>query len=91
MAAQQVAELENQIAQTNLETLQVRLDSGSGSFGDVQDARQQVNERFVALQDTNFAKEPNSAAPRYRRTGKLGESMRPRMHLYSKDLLPART
>jgi len=91
MAAQQVAELENQIAQTNLETLQVRLDSGSGSFGDVQDARQQVNERFVALQDTNFAKEPNSAAPRYRRTGKLGESMRPRMHLYSKDLLRART
>ena len=54
MATQQIAELENQIAQTNLETLQVRLDSGSGSFGDVQDARQQVNERFVALQDTNF-------------------------------------
>ena len=53
-AAQQVAELENQLAETNLESLKIRLDSGAGSFGDLQDARQQLNERYLALQDADF-------------------------------------
>lgn len=53
-AAQQVAELENQLAQTNLESLKIKLDSGAGSFGDLEDARQQLNERYLALQDAAF-------------------------------------
>ena len=53
-AAQQVADLEYQIAQSNLQSLQVRLDSGSASFHDVEDAREQASERFISLGDTSY-------------------------------------
>lgn len=53
-AAQQVADLEYQIAQSNLQTLQVRLDSGAASFHDVEDAREQASERFISLGDTHY-------------------------------------
>ncbi|HZQ69924.1 MAG TPA: TolC family protein [Terriglobales bacterium] len=53
-AAQQVADLEYQIAQSNLQALQVRLDAGSASFHDVEDAREQAGERFISLGDTNY-------------------------------------
>ena len=53
-AAKEVADLEYQVAQSNLESLKVRLDSGSAAWHDVQDAREQVNERYNTLQDANF-------------------------------------
>ena len=53
-AAQQVADLEYQIAQSNLQSLQVRLDSGGASFHDVEDAREQASERFISLGDTSY-------------------------------------
>ena len=56
-AAQQVAELEYQIANSNVEALQVRFDAGASTLHDVQDARDQVNQRYDALEDTTFALE----------------------------------
>jgi outer membrane protein TolC len=53
-AAQQVVDLEYQIAKSNADALQVRLDAGSATLHDLDDARGQVNERYDALQDTNF-------------------------------------
>ena len=53
-AAKEVADLEYQVAQSNLESMKVRLDSGSTAWHDVQDAREQVNERYNTLQDANF-------------------------------------
>jgi adhesin transport system outer membrane protein len=53
-AAQQVADLEYQIAQSNLQSLQVRLDSGGAAFHDVEDAREQASERFISLGDTEY-------------------------------------
>ena len=53
-AAKEVADLEYQVAQSNLESLRVRLDAGSIGWHDVQDARDQVNERYNSLQDANF-------------------------------------
>src|SRR5580700_2890953 len=53
-AAQQVVELEYQIAKSNLDAVQIRVDSGSATVHDLDDARNQINERYDALQDTNF-------------------------------------
>lgn len=53
-AAQQVVDLEYQIAKSSLDSLQVRADSGSATLHDLDDARNQANERYDALQDTNF-------------------------------------
>ncbi len=53
-AAREVADLEYQVAQTGLESLQTRLDAGSAGWHDVQDAREQLNERYNSLQDANF-------------------------------------
>jgi outer membrane protein len=53
-AAREVADLEYQVAQSNLESLKVRLDAGSISWHEVQDAREQLNERYNSLQDANF-------------------------------------
>jgi outer membrane protein TolC len=53
-AAREVADLEFQVAQSNLEWLKVRLDAGSIAWHDVQDAREQLNERYNSLQDANF-------------------------------------
>lgn len=53
-AAKEVADLEYQVAQSNLEALRVRLDAGSVNWHDVQDAREQVDERYNSLQDANF-------------------------------------
>jgi outer membrane protein len=53
-AAQEVADLAYQIAQSNLEALQVRRDAGSATWHDVEDARDQANQRYNALQDANF-------------------------------------
>ena len=54
-AAQEVADLEYQVARSNLESLQVKLDSGGGvNFHDMDDARGQANQLYNALQDANF-------------------------------------
>jgi len=53
-AAQQVVDLEYQIAKSNLDALQIRVDSGSATLHDLDDAGNQVHERYDALQDTNF-------------------------------------
>jgi outer membrane protein TolC len=53
-AAQQVVDLENQIAKSNLDAVQVKVDAGSATLHDLDDVRSQANERYDALQDTNF-------------------------------------
>jgi len=53
-AFQQVSQLEYDVAQANANALKVRLDAGTASFHDLEDARNQVNERFGALQDADF-------------------------------------
>jgi outer membrane protein TolC len=53
-AFQQVSQLEYEVARADANALQVRLDAGTGNFHDVEDARNQANERFSALQDANF-------------------------------------
>jgi len=53
-AAQQVADLEYQVAQSNLEAIQVRADTASGNIHDLEDARTQTNQLYNSLQDTNF-------------------------------------
>ena len=53
-AAKEVADLEYQVAQSNLESLRVRVDAGGAAWHDVQDAREQLNDRYNSLQDANF-------------------------------------
>jgi len=53
-ALQQVVDLEYQIAKSNLDATQTRTDAGSATLHDLDDARNQANERYDALQDTNF-------------------------------------
>jgi len=53
-AAQQVADLEYQIAQSNLDTVLVRMNTSNGNLHDLADARTQTNERYSVLQDANF-------------------------------------
>jgi outer membrane protein TolC len=52
--AQQVVELEHEIADSNLDAMQVRVDAGSATLHDLDDARSVANERYDALQDMNF-------------------------------------
>jgi outer membrane protein TolC len=53
-AAQQVADLEYQIAESGLQAAQIRMDSGTSTIHDAEDARVQVTERFNSLQDADF-------------------------------------
>jgi outer membrane protein TolC len=53
-AAQQVVDLEYQIAKSNLDATETRVDSGSATLHDLDDARNQINERYDALEDANF-------------------------------------
>ena len=53
-AAHEVADLEYQVAQSNLEASKVRMDAGTATLHDVEDARMQANERYNTLQDTSF-------------------------------------
>ena len=53
-AAQEVADLEYRVAQSDLQSMQVRLDAGTVDWHDVQDAREQTSERYNSLQDANF-------------------------------------
>jgi outer membrane protein TolC len=53
-AAQEVADLEYQIAKSSFDAVQVRVDASSATLHDAEDARIQANERFNQLQDANF-------------------------------------
>ena len=53
-AARDVAQLELEIAQKNVDAVQTRMDNGTANLHDLDDARTQVSERFIALQDVNF-------------------------------------
>lgn len=53
-AAQDVADLEYQVARSNLEAVQIRVDAGTATLHDEDDARGQANEKFSSLQDTKF-------------------------------------
>ena len=53
-AARDVAELEYEIAQKGLEAVQTRIDAGTANLHDLDDARSQASEKFIALQDVTF-------------------------------------
>jgi len=53
-AAQEVVDLEYQIAKSTLETTRVRVDAGSATLHDEDDARSQASEHYAALQDARF-------------------------------------
>jgi len=53
-AAHDVAELEYEIAQKNIEAVQTRMGAGTANLHDLDNARTQASERFIALQDVTF-------------------------------------
>jgi outer membrane protein TolC len=53
-AARDVARLEYEIAEKNLAAAQTRMDAGTANLHDLDDARSQASERFIALQDVTF-------------------------------------
>jgi outer membrane protein TolC len=53
-AARDVAELEYEIAEKNISAVQTRIDAGTANLHDLDDARTQVSEHFIALQDAVF-------------------------------------
>jgi outer membrane protein TolC len=61
-AAQQVADLEYQVAQSNLAAVEVRATSGTATVHDSEDARLQTGERYSALEDANFELERTQIA-----------------------------
>lgn len=69
-AAQEVASLEYQLAQSNLQTVQIRMSTTNANVHDLEDARAQTSERYYALQDANFQLEQVQIAL-LRATGRL--------------------
>jgi outer membrane protein TolC len=69
-AARDVAVLEYEIAQQNIGTTQTRMDAGSATLHDLDDARTRASERFIALQDVTFELE-RSQVGLLRSTGDL--------------------
>jgi len=53
-AAHDVAQLEYELAQKNLDATQTRIDAGTANLHDLDDARSQQSERFITLQDVTF-------------------------------------
>ncbi len=53
-AAREVAQLEYEIAEKNLSAVHTRMDAGTATLHDLDDARSQASERFIALQDVAF-------------------------------------
>jgi outer membrane protein len=69
-AARDVAELEYEIAEKNIEAIQTRMASSGANLHDLDDARAQASERFIALQDVTFELE-RSQVELLRSTGDL--------------------
>jgi outer membrane protein TolC len=53
-AAQDVADISYQIAQSNLEAVKIKMDAGMATLHEAVDARTQSDERYDVLQDANF-------------------------------------
>ena len=53
-AAQEVADLQYQIAQAKLSALRTQLDAGAATWHDAEDAREQTDRLYNTLQDANF-------------------------------------
>ncbi len=53
-AARDVADLEYEIAQKNVAAVRTRMESSTANLHDLDAARTQANERFIALQDVTF-------------------------------------
>ena len=71
-AAQEVVELEYQIAKSNLDATRIRIDAGTATLHDEDDARSQAGEHYAALQDAKFQLEQARIAL-LRQTGDLAE------------------
>lgn len=56
-AAQEVADLEYQLAQSNLQSVQVRMANSNVTIHDLEDARTESNQRYTVLQDADFSLE----------------------------------
>lgn len=69
-AAREVAQLEYEVAQKNLEATQTRTEAGTATLHEVDDARTQASEKFIALQDVTFELERSQIAL-MRATGEL--------------------
>jgi outer membrane protein TolC len=61
-AARDVAALEFEIAQKNIEAVQTRMDASAANLHDLDDARTRASERFIALQDVAFELERSQIA-----------------------------
>ena len=68
--ARDVAELEYEIAQQNVEAVKTRMQSSAANLHDLDAAETQVNERFITLQDVTFELE-RSQVGLMRQTGEL--------------------
>ena len=68
--ARDVAELEYEIAQKSLDAVQTRMNAGTANLHDLDEARSQASERFIALQDVTFELE-RSQVELMRSTGNL--------------------
>jgi outer membrane protein len=68
--ARDVAELEYEIAQQNVEAVKTRMESSNANLHDLDDAETQVSERFMSLQDVTFELE-RSQVELMRSTGEL--------------------
>ena len=70
LAARDVAQLEYEIAQKSLTAVQTRIDTGTSTLRDLDDARSQASERFITLQDVTFELERSQLGV-LRSTGEL--------------------
>jgi outer membrane protein TolC len=69
-AARDVAQLEYEIAQKNIEAVQTRMQSATANLHDLDNAQAQASERYIALQDVTFELE-RSQITLMRATGDL--------------------
>jgi outer membrane protein TolC len=53
-AAQKISELEYEIARSNLDAVQIRMNSGTATIDEGAQARAELSEKYDALQDANF-------------------------------------
>jgi outer membrane protein TolC len=53
-ASRDVAQLEYELADKNLNAIHTRMDAGTANLHDLEDARTQLSERFITLQDVTF-------------------------------------
>lgn len=71
-AAQEVVDLQYQIAESTLAAMETRLDAGNATWHDAEDARQQADKFYNSLQDANFDLERSRIAL-LRATGGLAD------------------